>query len=112
VRDIAGEWNALTRSGHENVDASSAPTCFRPRLREALSDALGRTIKYGGNDMDAWEKQMSAYMPAWGIYDFRLMYEMFQSKGLKATDAQLKECEAIVGHALRSTDFVRETAAA
>jgi uncharacterized protein YbjT (DUF2867 family) len=116
VRDIAeASANALTRSGHENryyalvgPDVLSGQDCAKH-----WSDALGRTIKYGGNDMDAWAKQMGAYMPAWGIYDFRLMYEMFQSKGLKATAAQLKECETIVGHAPRSyRDYVRETAAA
>jgi uncharacterized protein YbjT (DUF2867 family) len=116
VRDIAeASANALTRSGHENQsyalvgpDAVSGEACAKQ-----WSDALGRTVKYSGNDLDAWEKQSLAFMPAWAVYDFRLMYEMFQAKGLKATPAQMKECETIVGHAPRSyRDFVRETVTA
>jgi uncharacterized protein YbjT (DUF2867 family) len=116
VPDIAEACvNALTRPGHENKSyAIVGPEVLSGQAcAKYWSDALGRTIKYGGNDMDAWEKQMSAYMPAWGVYDFRLMYEMFQAKGLKATDAQMKECETIVGHAPRSyQEFVKKTAAA
>jgi uncharacterized protein YbjT (DUF2867 family) len=116
VRDIAeASANALTRSGHENKsytlagpDALSGEACAKH-----WSEAVGRTIKYGGNDLEAWEKQALAYLPAWAAYDYRLMYEMFQAKGLAATSAQLKECETIVGHAPRSyRDFVRETVTA
>lgn len=116
VRDIAeASANALMHSGHENKSYTLAgPDVLSGEISaKHWSDALGRTIKYGGNDLDAWSKQMSAFMPAWAVYDFRLMYEMFQAKGLKATNAQLEECATIVGHAPRSyADFVRETVAA
>lgn len=116
VRDIAeASANALMHSGHENKSYTLAgPDALSGEVSaKHWSDALGRTIKYGGNDLDAWSKQMSAFLPAWAVYDFRLMYEMFQAKGLKATVAQLKECATIVGHAPRSyADFVRETVAA
>ena len=116
VRDIAvASVNALTKPGHDGMwyalvgpDALSGEDCA-----EIWSEALGRTIKYAGNDLDAWEKQSLQYMPAWAVYDFRLMYEMFQAEGWKASDAQLKECEKVIGQKARSyRDFVRETAAA
>ncbi|HEU4929610.1 MAG TPA: NmrA family NAD(P)-binding protein [Candidatus Krumholzibacteria bacterium] len=116
VRDIAvASANALTQPGHDGKyyalvgpDALSGEDCAK-----IWSEATGRTVKYAGNDLDAWEKQSLAYMPAWAVYDFRLMYEMFQAEGWKASKAQLKECETIVGHKPRSyRDFVRETAAA
>jgi len=116
VRDIAvASANALTQPGHDGKyyalagpDALSGEDCA-----QIWSEAIGRSVKYAGNDLDAWEKQSLAYMPAWAVYDFRLMYEMFQAEGWKASKTQLKECETIVGHKPRSyRDFVRETAAA
>jgi hypothetical protein len=46
------------------------------------------------------------------VYDFALMYALFQTAGLAATDAQLEETRAIVGHPPRRfDDFVAETVA-
>ena len=42
-------------------------------------------MAYAGDDLDAWSKAMAPYLPAWAIFDYRLMYDMFQKKGLKAT---------------------------
>jgi hypothetical protein len=51
-------------------------------------------------------------MPAWAIYDYALMYDAFQKKGLKATAAQLEETRTILGRAPRPfDDFVKETVA-
>jgi uncharacterized protein YbjT (DUF2867 family) len=78
----------------------------------AFSEALGRKVVYGGDDLEAWAKSNRAYMPAWAVYDYALMYAMFQKKGLKATPAQLQETCTIVGHEPRKfSDFVKETAA-
>jgi hypothetical protein len=47
-----------------------------------------------------------------GTVGHRLMYDMFQKKGLKATPAQLQETRTILGHEPRTyADFVRETVA-
>ncbi len=51
-------------------------------------------------------------MPTFMVTDFRFMYDHFQKHGLKATEAELKACESIVGHPLRSFEaFAKETAA-
>jgi uncharacterized protein YbjT (DUF2867 family) len=74
---------------------------------------LGRKISYGGDDLDAWEKQSLAYMPAFMVFDFRLMYAFFQEKGLKATPADVARLTALLGHAPRRFDeFAAETARA
>ncbi len=52
---------------------------------------LGRKIAYAGNDLDAWEKASLAFMPAFAVFDFRLMYQFFQEKGLKATPRGRRE---------------------
>jgi len=56
---------------------------------------------------------MAPYLPAWAVFDYGLMYAMFQARGLKATPAQLGETRTILGREPRRfSDYVRETAAA
>jgi nucleoside-diphosphate-sugar epimerase len=114
ARDIAdAAVRALTESGHAGKtyvlagpDALTGDDCAR-----AFAEALGRNVVYGGDDLPAWGKSMKPYLPAWAIYDYALMYEMFQKKGGKATSAQLQETRTIAGHEPRTfSDFVKETA--
>ena len=80
---------------------------------EAWSRALGKPIVYMGNDLDAWEKQILEYLPPWMVFDFRLMYDYFQKKGLKALPEDMARQEKLLGHAPRLYEnFVKETALA
>jgi len=114
TRDVAqAAVNALVESGHENEtyalvgpDVLSGPYCA-----QVYSDLLDQEVIYGGNDLDAWGEQMQSMLPEWMIYDFRLMYAMFQEEGLEATDAQRKETRTILGQKPRSfRAFVQEVA--
>ncbi len=116
TRDIGdAAVRALTESGHTGKtyaivgpDALTGEDCAAH-----FSRALGKTIVYGGNDLEAWAKASRAFLPAWAVYDYALMYAAFQKKGLKATPEQLGESRTIVGHAPRTfADFVKEAAAA
>ena len=116
TRDIAeAAIRALTESGHEGKtyalvgpDALTGEDCAAQ-----YSKALGKKIVYGGDDLVAWAKGSRAGMPAWAVYDYGLMYDMFQKRGLRATPAQLQETRTILGHEPRTyADFVRETVAA
>lgn len=74
--------------------------------------ALGREVRYAGDDLDAWAAQARQMLPGWMVYDFRLMYAHFQRHGLVATSAELAEMEALLGRPPRDfADFARETAA-
>lgn len=114
VRDIAeAAAIALTTSGHEgqiyNLVGPNVHT--GQSTAEVWSRVLGRTITYGGNDLNAWEQQSLQYLPAWMVFDFRLMYEFFQEKGLKATPADVDGVTKLLGHAPHSfDDFAMETA--
>jgi len=78
---------------------------------EAWSRALGKPILYMGNDLNAWEQQMLAYLPPWMLFDFRLMYDYFQKEGLKARPEDMDRQGKLLGHAPRFyEDFVKETA--
>jgi uncharacterized protein YbjT (DUF2867 family) len=114
VRDIAeAAAIAFTTPGHEgqtyNLVGPQAHT--GKSTAEVWSRALGRTIAYGGSDLDKWEQQSLQFLPAWMVFDFRLMYKLFQDEGFKATPADIDRQTNLLGHAPRSfEDFATETA--
>jgi len=113
VRDIAeAAAIALTTPGHEGQTYSVVgPQVHTGKsTAEVWSRALGKPIAYGGNDLDAWERQSLQFLPAWMVFDFRLMYAFFQDKGLKATQADMERQTKLLGHAPRNfEDFAAET---
>lgn len=116
VRDIAeAAAVALTTDAakDETVTLAGPDVLTATGTAVTWGGVLGRKIAYGGNDLDAWEKQSLAYMPAFMVLDFRLMYAYFQEKGLKATPADVARLTALLGHAPRRFDeFAAETARA
>jgi uncharacterized protein YbjT (DUF2867 family) len=75
------------------------------------SEALGRSIRYGGDDLDAIEQRLKTMMPAWLALDLRLMYSRFQTDGLVATADDIARLRKLLGRAPRSyRDFARDTA--
>ena len=116
VRDIAeAAAIALTTDAakNETVNVVGPDVLTATATAATWGGVLGRKIAYGGNDLDAWEKQSLAYMPAFMVFDFRLMYAYFQEKGLKAAPADVARLTALLGHAPRRFDeFAAETARA
>jgi uncharacterized protein YbjT (DUF2867 family) len=116
VRDIAeAAAAALTASGHEGQTYNLVgPEVHTGKTTaEVWSRALGKPIAYGGNDLEAWEKQSLPHMPPWAVFDFRLMYAFFQERGLRGTPADVERQTKLIGHAPRRfEDFAAETAAA
>jgi uncharacterized protein YbjT (DUF2867 family) len=114
VRDIAeAAAIALTTPGHEGQTYSVVgPQVHTGKsTAEVWSRALGKTVVYGGNDLDAWEQQSLEFLPAWMVFDFKLMYAFFQGKGLKATQSDIEIQTKLLGHAPRSfEEFAMETA--
>ena len=81
---------------------------------EAWSKALGKPIAYGGDDIGSWEKQNLSYgLPPVLAYDFGLMYQRFQQRGLRTGPHDVKELTAVLGHPARKyADYVAEMARA
>ncbi len=48
------------------------------------SELLDRPVTYGGDDLDAFERQLGLVAPAWMAYDMRRMMGRFQRDGLAA----------------------------
>lgn len=115
VRDISdAAVAALTGPAHagETYNLVGAEPLTGPATAGIWSEALGRTIAYGGDDLDAWEKQSLQFMSPWMVFDFRMMFAFFQEQGLKGTAADIERQTKLTGRAPRSfTDFARETAA-
>ena len=105
VRDIA-EMAATTlmTDGHDGQTYNVVgPTVETGASTAATwSEALGRHIVYGGNDLDAWEEQANSSMPDWMVFDMRLMFERFQQAGLRASQEDIDTQTRILGHAPRS----------
>jgi uncharacterized protein YbjT (DUF2867 family) len=114
VRDIAeAAAVALTTSGHEGqtYDLVGPEPHTGESTAQVWARALGRPIAYGGNDLEAWEKQQLQYMPDWLVYDFKHMYAFFQKNGLKASPEAIERQTRLLGHAPRSFGaFATETA--
>ena len=116
VRDIAeAAAVTLTTSGHEGqtYDLVGPEAHTGATTAAVWSRALGKPIAYGGNDLEAWEKQSLQYMPDWAVFDFKHMYDYFQKHGLKASQDAIDRQTKLLGHSPRSYGaFVSETAAA
>jgi uncharacterized protein YbjT (DUF2867 family) len=114
IRDIAdAAVNALTSDRFANRSfALVGPQALTGAdVAAEWSKALGREIRYMGDDLQAWGEQMRQFLPAWMVYDFSLMYAMFQEKGLQATPEQIDQTREITGHEPRAfSEFVAEVA--
>ena len=114
VADIAeAAANALLLPGHleetyplVGPDALTGKTCAR-----IWSEVLDRDVTYAGDDLDAWAEQASQTLPGWMVYDFRMMYGLFQEEGLAATRMDLEATRRILDREPRSfRDWAAETA--
>ncbi|HZZ09939.1 MAG TPA: NmrA/HSCARG family protein [Paraburkholderia sp.] len=120
VRDI-GEAAAreLVRREHaagplprETYELVGPDAITAPSVAAIWSDALGRTIHYGGDDLDALETRLKAAAPAWLAYDMRLMMARYQKDGAVASADEIGRLAALLGRQPRSyRDFAAATAA-
>ncbi|MFD2265202.1 SDR family oxidoreductase [Lacibacterium aquatile] len=107
TRDIAeAAVNCLTRDGftdrHWPLVGPEALT--GARIAAAYTRLLGRKVQYAGDNLDAWDMAFKPFLPDWLRHDFRIMYEHFQARGLKASAEDLAACRWVVGHPPRSFD--------
>lgn len=114
VRDIAeAAVIALTngKGAGETFNLVGAEALTGESTAKIWSRALGREIIYGGNDLEEWERQTLKFLPAWQVFDYKLMYEHFQKEGMIATAEDLERQNELLGRKPRKfEDFARETA--
>lgn len=114
VRDIAEvAVKTLTEQGHAGeIYPLNGPDALTGKsMAETYSRHLGREVRYGGDDLDVWERQARAAMPEWLVRDLRIMYEFFQARGFGASEEDFAKQGSVLGHRPRSHDaFVAEVA--
>jgi len=80
-------------------------------LAGVRSEVLGRQIRYGGDDLAAFEKRFGSFAPRWMARDMRLMMSRFQRQGMVAKPEAVARLTDLLGHTPRSyRDFAAETA--
>lgn len=93
------------------VELSGPEALTGPQIARIWSEVLGREVRYGGGDLDAFEKQMRTVAPAWKAYDMRAMFRRYQQDGAVASPGQLNELTELLGRAPRSyREFALATA--
>jgi uncharacterized protein YbjT (DUF2867 family) len=112
VRDIAeAAAIALTQPGHSGKTYSAVgPRAWTGAgISDMLTQHLGKPVVYAGDDLKAWAAQMRAFMPGWLVRDLEIMFQHFLNVGLLATQAEIGDFSALLGHVPRSYEaFVNE----
>jgi uncharacterized protein YbjT (DUF2867 family) len=98
--------------GRETYDLVGPDGLTGESIAAIWSKALGRPIRYGGDDLTTMEQRMKTMLPAWHALDLRLMFGRYQSDGAVATADDLARLTTLLGHAPRSyAAFARDAAA-
>jgi uncharacterized protein YbjT (DUF2867 family) len=112
VRDIAeAAANAFTRGVGGIVPLNGPRGLTGDDTARVYSEQLGRPVRYGGDDLDAWAQQVSTMFPPWMVHDLRIMYDYFIQNGAHASGRDFAAQEELLGHAPRTFEaFVAELA--
>ena len=114
IRDIA-EAAAISLVSDEHFGKTynlNGPTILSgPKVASIWAKALGKEIKYAGEDMDSFEEQMRKHAPSWAAFDIRMMFQRYLERGFVAEDGDAATLTKLLGHEPRTyEDFAREAA--
>jgi uncharacterized protein YbjT (DUF2867 family) len=120
IRDIAdaavAELLRRERASHPlprtTIEFVGPDTLTGAEVAAIWASVLGRDVRYGGDDLAAFENQAARMMPGWMAHDFRLMLRGFHRFGLIPGKDSRATFEALIGHPLRSYHAFAEEAAA
>jgi uncharacterized protein YbjT (DUF2867 family) len=114
IRDIAeAAAIALTTEGHhgKTYNLNGPEILSGTKAASIWSAQLSKTIRYPGENMDAFEEQLRKKAPSWSAYDFRMMFQGYLERGFVASEGDIEKLTALLGHAPRRyEDFAKETA--
>jgi len=102
---------AATALPRETIDLVGPDVLTGAAIAGLWSQALGRPIRYAGDDLAAFEHMAKSFMPGWMAYDMRLMCGRFQQEGMVADPGDVERLTRLLGRPLHSyKDFAVETA--
>jgi uncharacterized protein YbjT (DUF2867 family) len=107
---------ALGAVQRETVNLVGPENLTGVEVARIWSAALARQVQFVGHDLDAFEKTLRGFAPAWLAYDIRLMFDRFQRDGMIASQSDRARLVEELGHPLRSyrafaTESARQWAA-
>jgi uncharacterized protein YbjT (DUF2867 family) len=113
VRDIAElAAIALSTEGHagQTYNVVGPEILTGPSTAASWAKALGRDVRYAGNDTEAYERD-HAFMGSSLVFPYRLFLEFYQEHGLIASEDDVRIMTRLLGRAPRSHQaFAQETA--
>ena len=79
VRDIAeaAAQAFAGRAPNQTIALVGPDVLTGASTAQVYSRHLEKTIAYGGDDLDAWEKQVLQFLPPWMVFDFKMMSRLF-----------------------------------
>lgn len=102
---------SATPLGRETYELVGPQSLNSESVAAIWSEVLGRTIRYGGNDLGSMEQRLEAMIPSWHAMDLRLMFSRYQTDGAVATTADVARLTALLGRAPRAyRDFAKAAA--
>lgn len=109
--ELLRRHSAATPLGRETYDLVGPQSLTGANLAAIWSEALGRPIRYGGDDLGAMEKRLKSMLPSWHAMDLRLMFSRYQTDGAVATAMSLERLTTLLGRAPRSyAEFAKNAA--
>jgi uncharacterized protein YbjT (DUF2867 family) len=113
IRDIA-EATAITLMSDKHFGRTynvNGPAILSgPKAASIWSKALGKEIRYAGDNLDTFEEQMRKHAPSWAAFDIRMMFQGYLERGFVAEDGDAATLTMLLGHEPRAyEDFARET---
>jgi uncharacterized protein YodC (DUF2158 family) len=120
VRDIAdaavAELLRRERASHPlprtTIELVGPDTLTGAEVAAIWASVLRTDVRYGGDDLAAFESQAAGMMPGWMAHDFRVMLRAFHRFGLIPGNDSRVIFDALIGHPLRSYRAFAEEAAA
>ncbi len=93
---------AATPQPLERINLVGPETLTGTDVAGIWSKVLGRPVAYGGDDAEAFERNLRNFMPGWMAYDMRLMGERFVSDGMIPKRGDVEKLTSLLGRPLRS----------
>jgi uncharacterized protein YbjT (DUF2867 family) len=86
----------------ERINLVGPDTLTGADVAATWSEVSGRPVAYGGDDTEAFERNLRQFMPGWMAYDMRLMAERFLDVGMRPDAGDVERLVAMLGRPLHT----------